>query len=449
MKLEFLVLITNNDSFCNSKKAFIDFLKVDSLISISGQKITYKKTSKSKPLITVKFRVETDNIPSNKERYFIVALENTNDQLVDEFSEVGDKIKQICKRINPESTVINVLWDDVGRHYAYKAYPLINDIENVMRKLISKFMLINVGINWSKETIHPDLAKKIEKFDEDDIHLNDLYKLDFINLSQVLFQKKRDITLEELDRVLAKTAFDESDKSKILKYVPKSNWEKYFSSLLGIDSQSLEKKWDLLYKLRNKVAHNRFLTREDFEKVNELTSEVKEKLTAAMSKLGEIDLDEEDRELIIHSYKSESLHAFFYLAEKSVAEFYLKKGANIEPPERSHHLRPIDFLVKTQNQTTAIEIKCYYSRFFSSALAMRLGTTISHVERYIEQENIDFGEVVIVLRDDPSEILNRSNLERLASFKNKINPKINIMFGTINERNEFEPVNIPVSNKDL
>lgn len=110
-----------------------------------------------------------------------------------------------------------------------------------MRKLISKFMLINVGMDWSKETIHPDLAKKIERFEEDDVHLNDLYKLDFINLSEVLFQKKRDITLEELDRVLIKTNFDECDKDKILKYVPKSNWEKYFSVLLGESSKSLEK----------------------------------------------------------------------------------------------------------------------------------------------------------------------------------------------------------------
>jgi len=301
MKLEFLVLVTNDDSFCNSKKAFIDFLKVDSLISITGQQLAYKRTPKSKPLITVKFRVETDNIPSNKERYFLIVIESLDDELVDEFSEVGNKIKQISRRINPESTVINVLWDDVGRYYAYKAYPLINDVENVMRKLISKFMLINVGMDWSKDTIHPDLAKKIEKFDEEDTHLNDLYKLDFINLSQVLFQKKRDITLVELDRVLAGTSFSGADQNKILKYIPKSNWEKYFSTLLDENSQGLERKWELLYKLRNKVAHNRFLTREDFVKVQGLASQVKEILSVAINKLGEIDLDEEDRELIIDS----------------------------------------------------------------------------------------------------------------------------------------------------
>ncbi|MEG2529694.1 MAG: hypothetical protein RSB02_06440 [Anaerovoracaceae bacterium] len=96
MKLEFLVLVTNDDSFCNSKKTFIDFLKIDSLISITGQKLTYKKSPRSHPLITVKFNVETNNTPSNKERYFIIALENINEELVDEFSEVGNKIKELC-----------------------------------------------------------------------------------------------------------------------------------------------------------------------------------------------------------------------------------------------------------------------------------------------------------------------------------------------------------------
>jgi len=162
--------------------------------------------------------------------------------LIDEFAELGDKIKQISTRINPESTVVNTLWDDVGRSYAYQAYPLINEVENLMRKLISKFMLINVGMNWSKESMHPDLFKKIENYEEEDLNLNDLYKLDFIHLSQVLFQKKRDISLDELDRVLSKTKFSAKDQEKILKYVPVSNWEKHFSVLLGEDSQGLEAK---------------------------------------------------------------------------------------------------------------------------------------------------------------------------------------------------------------
>lgn len=439
MKIEFLVLVTNDDSFCNSKKAFIDFLKVDSLISITGQKLTYKRTPKSKPLITVRFKVETDNIPSNKERFFLVALESTNDDLVDEFAEVGNKIKQISKRINPESTVINMLWDDVGRHYAYKAYPLINDVENVMRKLISKFMLINVGMDWSKETIHPDLAKKIEKFEEDDVHLNDLYKLDFINLSDVLFQKKRDITLEDLDRVLLKTKFDESDRIKILRYIPKSNWEKYFSSLLDEDSQGLEKKWELLYKLRNKVAHNRFLTREDFEKIKGLTSQVKGILSIAMNKLGEIDLDEEDREQIIHFYQSESNIASAYLAEKAVAEYFIKNGMEIIQPNSPFGT---DFIAVTPQGNTAIEVKYVPERTVILSLRRFLRRALSQMDRFILTSDINRGEIIVVVRDGFNGITTPRFKERVELIREQLKPNIVLKFGFLNEGGFFEPLDL-------
>ncbi|MGV0083992.1 hypothetical protein EEAAV_08970 [Rahnella aceris] len=442
MKLEFLVLVTNDDSFCNSKKAFIDFLKIDSLISIAGQKLTYKKTPRSNPTITVKFNVETNNIPSNKERYFIIALENTNEELVDEFSELGNKIKELCKRINPESTVLNVLWDDVGRYYACKSYPLINDVENVMRKLISKFMLINVGMDWSKETIHPDLAKKIEKFEEDDAHLNDLYKLDFINLSEVLFQKKRDITLEELDRVLVKTAFDEADKDKILKYVPKSNWEKYFSTLLGESSKNLEIKWTILYKLRNKVAHNRFLTRDDFEKIKGLTNQVKETLIVAINKLGEIDLDEEDRNKIIYSYHAATPFALAYLAEKSVAEFYIKNGFEVEQPNLTEIREAADLIVKKAGEVIAIEIKTFSSQRIIVSLHNSLRSAVKRIEIFMEQGNIEQGKVIAVVRGDIDEEINPHVKRILNLTREKINPKITISIGIIDVDDNFELIDL-------
>ncbi|QXX83407.1 hypothetical protein J6836_03120 [Providencia sp. R33] len=450
MKIEFLVLSTNDDSFCNSKNAFIDFLKVDSLINISGKKLTYRKTAKSKPLITVKFDVETKNIPSNKERYFIVALENTDDNLVDEFSEVSNKIKELSNRINPGSTVINILWDDIGRHYAYKSYPLINEVENVMRKLISKFMLINVGMEWSKETIHPDLAKKIERFEEDDIHINDLYKLDFINLSEVLFKKKRDISLDELDKVLQKNEFDSNDHDKIRKYLPKSNWEKYFSDILGEGSQHLEKKWALLYKLRNKVAHNRFLTREDFEKIKGLTSQIKETLTVAMNKLGEIDLNEEDKTQILNDYHSKNPGYLSFLAEKAISEYYEKNGYEIiaQNTHKSPFKPEVDLIVRKMNVTMAIETKYFNLRASAGLIINRLRSAIAQTQRYITQANVEQAKVIAVFKSNGDEVFTPDFMNMLKFIKAHLEQTTNnaseVIFniGVINEYDEFEFIDI-------
>lgn len=442
VKIELLVLVTNDDYFCNSKKAFIDFLKVDSLITITGKNLSYKKTPKSKPLITVKFDVETNNIPSNKERYFIIALENNDEELVDAFCEVGNKIKELSSRINPNSTIVNTLWDDVGRYYAYKSYPLINEVENVMRKLISKFMLINVGMDWSKETIHPDLVSKIERFEENDVHLNDLYKLDFIHLSDVLFKKKRDINLEDLDRVLSKTKFDDVDKIKILKYLPKSNWEKYFYDLLGEKSQELEGKWEILYKLRNKVAHNRFLTREDFQKIKGITTQVKETLLTAMNKLGEIDLNDEDRSQIIHSYHSEHPASLAYLAERSVAEYYLVNGFEIEVPKLKRNHYSADFIIKDPNGRTAIEIKTFPSKSSLMSMGIRLNHVTHFLLGYLESENLDRGQIVAIFTSNIDDMTWLKIKERIKFLNAKLNPKISIITGIINEQNIFEPAKI-------
>ncbi|HHT4259203.1 TPA: hypothetical protein ACTYZB_004870 [Klebsiella variicola] len=438
MKLEFLILVKNNDTFCNSKKSFIEFLGVDSLISINGQNLSYKKSNNSKPLITVKFSVETNNIPSNKERYFIITLENNDEALVDEFSEVGDKIKEISRRINPESTIINVLWDDVGRHYANKAYPLINEVENVMRKLIGKFMLINVGMDWSRETINTNLAEKIKKFDGDDRYLNDLHKLDFIHLSEVLFKNKRDITLEELDRIISKQNFDESDIAKIRKYVPTSNWEKYFSNIIEAKSGMLEEKWERLYKLRNKVAHNIFISKQDFCQMKSLAEDIKKVLDAATSKLNEISLGEEERNQIIHSYKSNNAYALYDIAEKAVANYYIKKGFDVSFPDLINLGMGTDLILRSADRIVAVEVKVIVYRN-QSRLINIMKMASRQVEAYMSRENLEYGHVVGVLHST-SDVLHEASSESMRVLRGLIDPRISIIFGVINDNNDFEVI---------
>jgi hypothetical protein len=241
MKTELLIVIPDDEPFCNSKKAFVDFLKIDSLLAVVGQKISYKRTVKSKEIVSARFYVETDKVKSKQERYFLLTLDCSEEKSIDDFNELCERIKVVVSRISPGLTAINTLWDDVGRIYAEKSYPIINEVENLMRRLIAKFMLITVGMDWSKDTLQPELLKKIENFKDEQLFINDLHKLDFIHLKQVLFEKKRDIGLDELDRILYKTSFSEGDKEKIRKYSPKSNWDKYFLNLIEEKDHNLDK----------------------------------------------------------------------------------------------------------------------------------------------------------------------------------------------------------------
>ncbi|MGZ9738560.1 hypothetical protein ACXX83_09005 [Pseudomonas sp. GNP012] len=437
MKTEFLILIPDDEAFCSSKKAFIDFLKVDSLISVIGNKINFRKTPKGKDQVSARFRVETNKVKSNNERYFLLVLECDQQTQIDEFSELSERLKTIVERISPGATAVNTLWDGVGRIYAEKAYPIINEIENLMRRLIAKFMLVTVGMNWSKDAINPELFKKIEKFEDEDPYLNDLHKLDFIHLSQVLFEKKRDISLEELDRLLPKTKFNEEDQERILRYIPRSNWEKYFSSLVDEKDHSLEKKWELLYKLRNKVAHNRNVKKSEYEQIKGLASNIKDVIGRATAKLGEIDINEEDRELIIYSYRSESPAAIGYLSEKAVAEHYAKSGYEVTPiPNKATH-QAFDFIASKDGKIIAIEVKSVRR----AHLYPMIRTTLKRLEeswlQYPEYETLSKIHLVCVLRDDESDYpIERvfMNVEKLSAM---LGDKVEIHIGRLDEENSY------------
>lgn len=439
MRTEFLILIPDDEAFCSSKKAFVDFLKVDALISVAGQKMTYRKSPKAKDLVSARFRIETDKVKSKQERYFLLALECDNITHIDEFSELCERLKSIAERISPGATAVNTLWDGVGRLYAEKAYPIINEVENLMRRLIAKFMLITVGMNWSKDAINPELFKKIENFEDEELYLNDLYKLDFIHLSQVLFEKKRDISLEELDRLLAKTKFIDEDREKILRYVPRSNWEKYFSSLIDEKDRSLEKKWELLYKLRNKVAHNRNVKKDEFEQIKGLSNDIKEIIGKATAKLGEIDINEEDRELIIYSYQSDSPAAIGFLSEKAVAEYYAKSGYEISSASGPSFRRIFDFIALKDAKTVAVEVKSIRPRNFFSMMRMIVDRQLKFWLQHPDFEKLDKIHLVCVLREDDFDYPMRGVRKHAEDLAEVLGDKFEIHLGRLNEENAYVP----------
>lgn len=356
MKIELLILISGNETFCCSKKSFLEFLRVDSLLTVTNTTISYKNRQAGKEDLLARITVETNKVKASDERYFRVVLECDRLDLIDDFFDLAEKVKSITKRISPGATIVNTLWDGIGSYYAEMSYPIINEVENLMRQFIAQFMLITVGMNWSKNVVHPELLKKIEQFEDGDPFVSDLHKLDFIHLSQVLFEKKRDISLEELDRILSATKFESEDKERILRYIPRSNWDKYFSTIIEEKDRSFEELWSRLYKLRNKVAHNRSVTKKEYEAVRGLASKAKGIIQQASLKLGEINIGEEDREAIIYSYSSESLAARSYKSEKALAEYYMRLGYVPNSKPVWSQGSAFDLVVSKPGETIAVEI---------------------------------------------------------------------------------------------
>ncbi|SQI29160.1 Uncharacterised protein [Serratia plymuthica] len=153
MRVEYLVTIEITNSFCKTKKSFLNFIQSDSEINIVGKKINYKSD-------VFGIEITEENSPSEKNKIFHIKLSNENDEKVNEFTNLLKVLRNLLHMASKNN--IQTLWDDIGFNYSLKCYPIIHEIENMMRKLITKFMLTNVGVGWVETAIPEELKKSKE-----------------------------------------------------------------------------------------------------------------------------------------------------------------------------------------------------------------------------------------------------------------------------------------------
>ncbi|KXY11175.1 HEPN domain-containing protein [Bacillus paranthracis] len=290
LKVEYLITVKANSDFCADIKGFNSLLESNKNISINAGKITYKE-------IEVKYEIHTDHLEKEDQRFFYTKFQFGDINRLKDFENLLSNIREI---IFKTGNAPQILWDDISRYYSKEAYPLIFEVENLMRKLITKFMLTNVGMAWAKENIPAEVKDSVKgsKAETPDF----LYKTDFIQLEKFLFKKYSTKPVEKLFENIKKAKNEgELKLGELTLFVPKSNWEKYFSDLVDCEGEYLSKRWEKLYDLRNKVAHNRGLIRKEYEEIVTLSEDIKEKLYKAIESLDKITLTKSQKEEITES----------------------------------------------------------------------------------------------------------------------------------------------------
>jgi hypothetical protein len=296
-------LIVTKTPICDNIDSFKNILKVNSKLSVEARKI---KTEQ----IEVDYKLKADKNEEHNLFYLTLIYKKENfEHNLDSFIQL---IKHIRAAVHLLRVEIYTLWDDVSFYYSQKSYPLIHEVENLMRKLIIKFMVNNVGVLWTKQSLPDELKKEIstsqkkrgntnnDKESEDKIDSeNILYQLDFIHLANLLLLPYQ---TEDVDRL-----YKQLDKAKDLKdlsleelknFIPKSNWQRYFSDLIQYEDGEFKKQWSNLYLLRCKIAHNTIVIKKDYEDIIRLSSELREKLKNAIDKLDKIELSEREKGVI-------------------------------------------------------------------------------------------------------------------------------------------------------
>lgn len=299
IKVEYLLPFNTEDGQCKNVNAFNSLLTSNADFSATKTKIKFKNSEYG-------YKVEMTEIKDKNCSVFHVVFDAT--KLTEKFREM---LRVFRKTVNPHiQDNMQVIWDGVSYEWSKELYPLIYEVENTMRKLISKFMLIKLGIGWHKSSVPKDVEKSIKTPSYKPSH-GILYEVDFIQLSNFLFEPYPLKEISKLPSVLTeilKNGLTEKKKEEIKDYIPTSNWDRYFSDLVDCESEELKKKWEKLYDIRIKIAHNKSMTIDDVNNAKELHKTTSEILTKALNKVGSIEIPESEKESV-------SLHTIARVSE--------------------------------------------------------------------------------------------------------------------------------------
>lgn len=207
-------------------------------------------------------------------------------------------LKKLKKSLHSDNLIIETLKDDLSFYYSNQAYALIHNVENLMRKFITYFMITNIGKNWVEESSPEQIKNALNKSKRKQ-YIDVLQQLDFIHLGDFLFKSYQEDDISNLFEKIRDMSIEEKININDLKgYLPQSNWDKYFKDTVDCNDSYLKSRWKKIYDLRNKIAHTSYFTEEDYNQITTLVSEVEDKLKNAFDNIDSIELPQEDRETL-------------------------------------------------------------------------------------------------------------------------------------------------------
>lgn len=303
-RVEYLITVDQKDQFCKTITGFNNLVKTIEGVAIQNSDLTWST-------LKVQYDVQDGEIQRDKQRFFHAKFTLTDDSKIEKFEEFLRSVRGVLSKAGGRPP--QVLWDGVSSNYAKNAYPIVHEIENTLRKLITKFMLINVGLGWTREAIPKEVQESVRTKDAKLDH-DYLYEVDFIQLSNFLFKEYATTNPSAIiDRLRQATKIEDLDLEELKKAIPRSNWDRFFSKVVNCENEYLRSRWDKLYERRNQIAHNRPIGRSEFEEIVRLRDELAPKFTQAIENLDQLKITEDERELVsenVATTKNDSYNEF-------------------------------------------------------------------------------------------------------------------------------------------
>lgn len=268
--------------------------KKKEIVELSGTKKIVDNDQK----LEVKFQsVDTSSTLNDLiEAAFIIRIKGEDFKELENFRL--NFLIHLRKKLN--FTNIRILRDDVSTKISNDIYPLINQVENLLRRYLVKFFTQKIGVDWWEVTAPKSIIDKIglRKGNEKNFATlvdTDVTLIDFDDLGELIYKQTTGFNKQEniITRVMKSESIDDLN---ILKQELQGNYTKYFKE--AFQDNNFEKKWKTLFEIRNKVAHNNLFILQDFESAQQLVADLTKIINDAESKIDEFKFSIEEQEAL-------------------------------------------------------------------------------------------------------------------------------------------------------
>ncbi|WP_423999830.1 hypothetical protein [Maribacter sp. IgM3_T14_3] len=274
----------------------------NSQIQINNDKILFDKEE-------FEYNLIVHEIADKNQRLFKLKIKFNKVDSINIFSDLLKIVRELTHKTDGK---LSIIWDDISNHFSRLGYPEINRIENLFRKLITYFMISKFGNEWSDESTPNEVKNNIKsKIDKN----NYLHDTDFIQLADYLFKPYSTKSSELLFKELRKRKdLENLDIDYFQDFIPKSNWERYFSQFVNCEDGFLLKNWTRLYELRCLIAHNNFISSNEYDELNQIVKKLQEKFEEAIDSVDGIIIPQKEKSALLESVvkvNNELLESYF------------------------------------------------------------------------------------------------------------------------------------------
>lgn len=259
---------------------------------------TSKKIIDNGRKIELKFQPVDTSLTLNDliEAAFIIRIEGKDYSELEQFRL--NFLIHLKKKLN--FTNIRILRDDISTKISNDIYPLINQVENLLRRYLVKFFTQKIGVDWWDVTAPKTFSEKIglRKGNEknfSNIADTDVTLIDFDDLGELVYKQTTGFNKQEniVSRVMNSETIEDLN---ILKQELQGNYTKYFKE--AFQDNNFEKKWKTLFEIRNKVAHNNLFVHNDYDTAKQLVDDLIKIINDAESKIDEFKFSIEEQEAL-------------------------------------------------------------------------------------------------------------------------------------------------------